>query len=117
MDDPVIEHLPVFQMYDPYVTREMRIRDLLAHRSGLGLGAGDLLFNPPTTYTRDEIVQRLRYLKPVSSFRSRFDYDNLLYLVAGQLIPAVTGTSWTTSSTNGFSRPPACARARPASRR
>jgi CubicO group peptidase (beta-lactamase class C family) len=72
----------------------MRIRDLLTHRSGLGLGAGDLLVFPQTTYTRDEIVQRIRYLKPVSSFRSKYDYDNLLYLVAGQIIPAVTGKSW-----------------------
>jgi CubicO group peptidase (beta-lactamase class C family) len=93
-DDPVIKHLPAFQMYDPYVTREMRIRDLLTHRSGLGLGAGDLLIYPQTTYTRDEVIQRIRYLKPVSSFRSQYAYDNLLYLVAGQIIPAVTGTSW-----------------------
>src|SRR5262245_23572034 len=55
-DDPVTKHLPGFQMYDPYVTREMTIRDLLTHRSGLGLGAGDLLFFPPSTFTREEIV-------------------------------------------------------------
>jgi CubicO group peptidase (beta-lactamase class C family) len=93
-DDRVIDHLPAFRMYDPYVTREMRIRDLLTHRSGLGLGAGDLLVFPQTTYTRDEIVERIRHLKPVSSFRSKYDYDNLLYVVAGQIVPAVTGKSW-----------------------
>ena len=93
-DDPVIKHMPSFQMYDPYVTREMTIRDLLTHRSGLGLGAGDLMFWPHTTFTRDEIVQRLRFIKPASSFRSRYAYDNILYLVAGQIIPAVTGKSW-----------------------
>ena len=94
-DDPVIERLPDFQMYDPYVTREMTIRDLLTHRSGLGLGAGDLLFCPadrPTRATRSS--HRLRYMKPASSFRSRYAYDNLLYVVAGQIIPAVTGQSW-----------------------
>ena len=93
-DDPVIEHMPAFQMYDPYVTREMTMRDLLTHRSGLGLGAGDLMFFPPSDLGRDEIIQRLRFIKPATSFRSAYAYDNLLYLVAGQVIPAVTGKSW-----------------------
>lgn len=93
-DDPVIKHLPTFQMYDPYVTREMTVRDLLTHRSGLGLGAGDLLFFPPTTFTREEIVARLRHIKPATSFRSKYAYDNVLYLVAGQVVAAVSGKSW-----------------------
>ena len=93
-DDRVYERLPGFQMYDPYVSHEMTIRDLLTHRSGMGLGEGDLLFWPPTTYTRDEIIHKLRYMKPASSFRSKYAYDNLLYMSAGQIIPAVTGTSW-----------------------
>lgn len=93
-DDAVVARLPGFQMHDAYVTREMTIRDLLTHRSGLGLGAGDLLFFPPSSYTRDEIVSRLRFIKPASSFRSKYAYDNLLYLVAGQIIPAVSGTQW-----------------------
>jgi CubicO group peptidase (beta-lactamase class C family) len=93
-DDPVVDRLPGFQMYDPYVTHEMTIRDLLTHRSGLGLGAGDLLFFPPTSFTREEIIQKLRYIKPASSFRSKYAYDNLLYMVAGQIIPAVTGKQW-----------------------
>jgi CubicO group peptidase (beta-lactamase class C family) len=93
-DDRVIDRMPGFQMYDPYVTHEMTIRDLLTHRSGLGLGAGDLLFFPPTSYTREEIMHRLRFIKPATSFRSRYAYDNLLYMVAGQIIPAVTGKQW-----------------------
>jgi CubicO group peptidase (beta-lactamase class C family) len=93
-DDPVYQRLPGFQMYDPYVSHEMTIRDLLTHRSGMGLGEGDLLFWPTTTYTRDEIIYRLRFMKPASSFRSRFAYDNLLYIAAGQIIPAVTGATW-----------------------
>ena len=93
-DDRAYERLPGFQMYDPYVSHEMTIRDLLTHRSGMGLGEGDLLFWPPTTYSRDEIIQKLRYMKPASSFRSKYAYDNLLYMAAGQIIPAVTGTSW-----------------------
>jgi CubicO group peptidase (beta-lactamase class C family) len=93
-DDPMYERLPGFQMYDPYVSHEMTIRDLLTHRSGMGLGEGDLLFWPHSTYTRDDIIYRLRFMKPASSFRSRFAYDNLMYIAAGQIIPAVTGKSW-----------------------
>src|SRR3974390_1208653 len=78
-------------MYDPWVTREMTIRDLLVHRRGLGLGEGVLLFVPRTNLSRAESVRRLRYLKPATSFRSGFAYDNVLYMVAGQLIEAVTG--------------------------
>lgn len=93
-DDPVVKHLPGFQLYDPYVTREMTIRDLLTHRSGLGLGAGDLLWWPPSDYSREEIIRRFRYVKPASSFRSRYAYDNVLYMIAGQIVAAVTGKSW-----------------------
>jgi CubicO group peptidase (beta-lactamase class C family) len=93
-DDPVYQRLPGFQMYDPYVSHEITIRDLLTHRSGMGLGEGDLLFWPHTTYSRDEIIYRLRFMKPASSFRSHYAYDNLLYMTAGQIIPAVTGKSW-----------------------
>ena len=93
-DDPVYQRLPGFVMYDPYVSHEMTIRDLLTHRSGMGLGEGDLLFWPQSTYTRDDIIYKLRFMKPHSSFRSHYAYDNLLYMTAGQIIPAVTGTSW-----------------------
>jgi CubicO group peptidase (beta-lactamase class C family) len=93
-DDKVIDHLPGFQMYDPWVTREITVRDLLVHRSGLGLGEGDLLFVPRTNLSRAESVRRLRFLKPATSFRSGFAYDNVLYMVAGQLIEAVTGETW-----------------------
>lgn len=93
-DDKVIDHIPWFAMYDPWVTREMTIRDLLVHRSGLGLGAGDLLFVPRSDLTRRESVRRLRYIRPATSFRSGYAYDNILYMVAGQLIEEVTGQSW-----------------------
>ena len=93
-DDKVVDHLTWFQMYDPWVTREMTVRDLLVHRSGLGLGAGDLLFVPDAKASRAESVRRLRYIKPATSFRSGFAYDNVLYMVAGQLIEAVTGETF-----------------------
>ena len=90
-EDRVIDHIPEFRMYDPWVTREFTIRDLLTHRSGLPLGAGDLLFFPDGNATRQEIIHAFRYLKPASSFRSQFDYDNLLYIVAGEVVERVSG--------------------------
>jgi CubicO group peptidase (beta-lactamase class C family) len=93
-DDPVTKHLPDFQMHDAYVTHEMTIRDLLTHRSGLGLGAGDLLWWPTTNFSTDEIIEKLRYVRPATSFRSSYAYDNLLYIVAGKIIAAKTGMSW-----------------------
>jgi CubicO group peptidase (beta-lactamase class C family) len=93
-DDRVIDHLPWFRMYDPYVTREITIRDLLVHRAGLPLGAGDLLFVPRSDRSRRDVVQRIAHLRPESSFRSKYAYDNVLYAVAGQLIEEVTGKTW-----------------------
>ena len=93
-DAPVVNYLPWFQMYDPFVTRELTIRDLLVHRSGLGLGAGDLLWWPSSTYDRKEVARRLRYIKPATSFRSAYAYDNVLYSVAGEVIEAVSGQTW-----------------------
>ena len=93
-DAPVVRYLPAFQMWDPYVTRELTVRDLLVHRSGLGLGAGDLLWWPASTYDRKEIARRLRFIQPATSFRSAYAYDNVLYLVAGELIETVSGQSW-----------------------
>jgi CubicO group peptidase (beta-lactamase class C family) len=93
-DAPVTRYLRWFQLSDPYVTRELTVRDLLVHRSGLGLGAGDLLLFPETTYTRREIVERLRDVPLATSFRSAYAYDNVLYVAAGELIEAVSGVSW-----------------------
>jgi CubicO group peptidase (beta-lactamase class C family) len=93
-DAPVIDYLPWFQLSDPYVTREMTVRDLLVHRSGLGLGAGDLLWWPASTYNREEVARRLRYIPLATSFRSAYAYDNVLYLVAGEVVEAVSGQSW-----------------------
>jgi CubicO group peptidase (beta-lactamase class C family) len=93
-DAPVTRYLPWFQMWDPYVTREMTVRDLLVHRSGLGLGAGDLLIWPESTYSRRGILERLRFVKPATSFRGAYAYDNILYLAAGEVIAAVSGRTW-----------------------
>ncbi|MGV8959532.1 MAG: serine hydrolase [Stenotrophomonas sp.] len=94
MDDRVIDHLPWFRMSDAYVTGEMRIRDLLSHRSGLSLGAGDLLFWPTTTYSNEEVVRRLAKVPLKGGFRDRYAYDNILYAVAQKLIEEVSGKSY-----------------------
>lgn len=93
-DDLVIDHLPGFRMYDPWVTREITIRDLLVHRSGLGPGQGDLMFVPSTTISRADLVHRIRFLKPKTSFRSGYAYDNVLYAVAGQVVEEVSDQTW-----------------------
>jgi CubicO group peptidase (beta-lactamase class C family) len=93
-DDRVYERLKGFEMYDPYVSKEMRIRDLLCHRSGLGLGEGDLMFWPHTTFTRDDVVYRLRFLKSATSFRTTYAYNNLMFVTAGQVVAEVSGKSW-----------------------
>ncbi len=90
-DDPVTKYLPGFELYDPYVTRELKVRDLLSHRSGLE--RGDFLWYG-SEYDRDEILRRTRYLKPTWSLRSTFGYQNLMFLAAGQLIAKVSGKSW-----------------------
>ena len=91
----VQSYLPDFKMHDPWVSEHFNVIDLLTHRSGLGLGAGDLMLWPePSSFSRQEVLHNLRYLKPTGEFRADYAYDNLLYIVAGELIPAVTGQSW-----------------------
>lgn len=91
-DDRATKYLPNFQLYDPYVTHELTVRDLLSHRIGLERGNG--LFWYETALDREEILRRARFLKPTSSFRSRFSYNNVMYLAAGQIVPSVTKMTW-----------------------
>ncbi len=96
-DDPVIRHLPDFRMHDPWITQHMQVRDLLIHNSGLGLGAGDLMLWPePNRFTRADIIAGLAHLKPTHSFRSHYAYDNLLYVVAGEVAAAAGGAPYDT---------------------
>ena len=86
-NDKVVDHIPEFKMYDPYITANFNIQDLLTHRSGLGLGAGDLMFFPDgSDFTVEDVLNSFQYQKPVSAFRTKYDYDNLLYVVAGELV-------------------------------
>src|SRR5690606_21992515 len=81
--------------YNDYVTQNFNIQDLLTHRSGLGLGAGDLMFFPDgADFTIQDVLGVFQYFEPVSDFRTKYDYDNVLYLVAGELIARVSGMSY-----------------------
>lgn len=93
-DDRLTQHLPEFKMADPAVTSLFNVRDLLVHRSGLPLGAGDLLYFPKSNRTVQDAVRALQFLQPVRPFRGGYDYDNILYIVAGALIEAKSGMSW-----------------------
>jgi CubicO group peptidase (beta-lactamase class C family) len=93
--DKVKDHLPEFKMYNDYVTENFNIQDLLTHRSGLGLGVGDLMFFPDgSNFTVKDVLTSFQYFKPVSAFRTKFDYDNLLYIVAGEVIARASGMSY-----------------------
>ncbi|WP_174887952.1 serine hydrolase [Solilutibacter oculi] len=91
MNDRVIDHLPWFRMSDPYVTHDMRIRDLLAHRSGLSLGAGDLLYWPTTDYSTREVAERLKDVPLTGQFRGQYAYDNILFGVAQLVVEEASG--------------------------
>lgn len=93
-DDKVTDWLPDFRMYDAWVGEEFTIRDLLTHRSGLPLGAGDLLWFGNPIATRHDVVTAMQHLRPVTSFRTRFAYNNLAYIVAGEVVSAASGTAW-----------------------
>jgi CubicO group peptidase (beta-lactamase class C family) len=93
--DKVKGHIPEFKMYNDYVTENFNIQDLLTHRSGLGSGAGDLMLFPDgSDFTIKDVVSGFQYFKPQSAFRTKYDYDNLLYIVAGEVIARVSGMSW-----------------------
>lgn len=92
-DDKVRKYLPYFQLYSPYVSEEMTIRDLVSHRSGLATFSGDLLWYG-STHTREEIIRKAQFLPPVHGFREKFGYQNVMFIAAGEIIPAVTDLSW-----------------------
>ncbi len=94
-DDRVVDHYPEFSLYDPYITREMRVRDLVSHRAGYQTFDGDLLWYA-TNYSREEVVERFTARDNKYSFRSHFGYSNLMFIEAGQLIEKVSGMSWDT---------------------
>lgn len=104
-DEPVVRYLPDFATSDPVVTRAMTVRDLLCHRSGLPLGAGDLMQFPLSDHTRADIVRGLRHLPFERGFRSGYAYDNILYVVAGVLIERVSGQDYEDYITQRVLRP------------
>ncbi|MEJ7557122.1 MAG: serine hydrolase [Pedobacter sp.] len=93
-DDPVIDHLPWFRMSDSYVTTHLTIRDLLVHHSGIPAYVGDLMNFPPSAFTRQEILGKLRIIPLVYDFRTTYAYDNILYMAAGEIVAARSGMSW-----------------------
>lgn len=103
-DDKVSKYLPDFEMYDPWVTSELTVRDLVTHRVGLDTFSGDLLWYE-TTYTSDDILKRVKFLKPVSSFRTRYGYQNLMYIAAGKIVERLSGKPWCTFVTERILTP------------
>ncbi|MBN2778736.1 MAG: serine hydrolase [Bacteroidales bacterium] len=92
-DDKVTKYIPWFELYDPFVTNQMTVRDLLCHRTGLKTFSGDLIWYG-SNHSREEIIRRARYLEPTYGFREKFGYSNIMYLTAGQIVEYVTDTTW-----------------------
>ncbi|MCD4783390.1 MAG: serine hydrolase [Candidatus Eremiobacteraeota bacterium] len=92
-DKPVISYLPDFRLYDPSATRLMTVRDMLCHRTGLPTGAGELM-NFVEEFSRKDIYERMRYLKPDRSFRESFEYCNMPFMTTGYLEERLCGKSW-----------------------
>jgi CubicO group peptidase (beta-lactamase class C family) len=103
-DEPATRYLPGFQLYDPWVTREVTLRDLLSHRTGLGDQAGNMIAFGSAN-DRREVLRRTRFMKPSSSFRSRFAYQNLMVLAAGEVAASAAGVSWDELVTTRILRP------------
>ncbi|MDT8309320.1 MAG: serine hydrolase, partial [Bacteroidales bacterium] len=93
IDDRVTDHLPYFELYDPFVTHQMKVRDLLCHRTGLATFSGDLLWYG-TIYSTEEVIKRARYLQPKYGFREKFGYSNIMFMAAGEVIESVSGMKW-----------------------
>ncbi|MBC2844025.1 serine hydrolase [Winogradskyella flava] len=94
-DDPVRKYIPEFQLHDPWVTEHFTVRDLVTHRSGMGLGAGDLMFFPEgNDFSVKDVINNVKYLEPETSFRSKFAYNNNMFIIAGEVLKRVSGLSW-----------------------
>ncbi|MEM9669630.1 MAG: serine hydrolase [Pseudomonadota bacterium] len=104
-DAPLQAYIPEFQMSDPWVSENFTVRDALTHRSGLPLGAGDLLFVPDGKPSVEDIISALAFLEPSSGFRSEYAYDNLLYVVAGEVVTRVSGEDWSDFITEEILKP------------
>jgi len=105
-DGKLTSYIPEFKMYDPWVTSHFTVSDMLTHRSGLGKGAGDLMFWPePNLYTQADIVHALQFFEPVSSFRTEYAYDNSMYVVAGEVVARASGQSWNAFVQNRIMQP------------
>ncbi|WP_426022170.1 serine hydrolase [Brevundimonas sp. PWP3-1b1] len=93
-DEPVKTYLPGFTLSDPYIGEHITVRDTLSHRAGFGLGAGDLLFWPNSDRTRAEVLAQAAFVPIEDGFRARYHYCNLMFVVAGAVLEAVSGLTW-----------------------
>ena len=93
-DDKVRQHIPEFKLQDAWVTEQFTVRDLVTHRSGMGLGAGDLMFFPEASFKVEDVIKNVQHLEAESSFRSQFAYNNNMFIIAGEVLKRVSGLSW-----------------------
>src|SRR5690606_4924670 len=89
-DDVVIDHYPAFQLHDPWVTRQLTVRDMVSHRSGIG----GVRYNLMAVMGEDEALAQLRFSAPVGAFRDSYHYSNLMFGSAGRVVQNLAGSSW-----------------------
>ena len=89
-DTRMVDHLPWFRLYDPWMTYELRVRDILTHRAG----TGSMNQLRPIATNRKDFLERLQYGRPSHGFRDRFGYTNDMFILSGALVEEVSGTSW-----------------------
>src|SRR5690606_7849606 len=108
-DAPVRSYLPDFTLSDPVIGARITVRDLVSHRAGFGLGAGDLLFWPNSTRTRAEVMAAIPHVPIEHGFRAGYHYCNLMFVVAGEVISAVEGRPWEQAVQSRMLDPPGMA--------
>jgi len=105
LDAAVRTYLPDFRLIDKHVSALVSVRDLITHRTGLGLGSGDLMLFPQSDHTRWDIFKGVKHLRPTYPFRSGYGYNNTLYAVAGLVIEKITGQNFENYITDTILKP------------
>lgn len=101
-DKPVRDYLSTFKLYEPVLTEQMTIRDLITHRSGLP--RHDLVWYS-SDFSREDIIRRLQYLEPSKPLRTTFQYNNIMFMTAGYIAGQLNGTSWEDAVTQRILKP------------
>lgn len=94
LNDKVRKHLPYFELYNPFVSQDATIRDILCHRIGHRTFGGDAIWYLSDNLSAEQIIRRAKHLESEYPFRSGYGYSNIMYITAGEVIKAASGDAW-----------------------